>query len=330
MVFFETIQRFGAGGRIIGVEDYEPSSSYLFVAGEISVVVYSLGVWQFMVSRRSGAEKLSKGYIVFIWGGMFAAQILFALWVASRTRLVTVIVIATLAYHYGYRRIRARRTLAAALIVLVFVMPIIAWQRELPEGRSDVGSVSTMLRWGWDSIMKRNSSLEGFTVTFESLESAPHPDPLWQVLSSGLIPRSLWANKPFSTWADRFSEWSTGLPSSAFFPSLPGEMLLHFGYIGALLSMMVLGILWRMTFIFFIDSKRPTLGFIYVVLFSQAVSQIEVGFVVPYGALLRNAVICILLFFFVSRSSPKGLRKRSSQVYLSGTPVTGAFPQSHA
>jgi hypothetical protein len=151
----------------------------------------------------------------------------------------------------------------------------------------------------------RYSALEGFTVAFEHLNTAPQPDSFAVVLASGLIPRFLWPEKPFSTYSDRFTGWASGMRASMFFPSMPGELVLHFGYIGGLIAMGVLGIGWRTLFTYCVALNNATLGFAYLVLASQAVTQLEVGFVVSYGALLRDATISL---FVISRrpGAPKG------------------------
>lgn len=309
------VQRFGVGGRIVGTEEFDLSFSYLNVVGGISFFIYSLGVWQFMLSRRSGTGKMPRGYTLFVWGCMFALQIIFGIWIGSRTHLVRVLLVAVLAYHYGYRRIGVRFTLVGVLVLMALVMPFMVLQREFLVGVSPaIDSFLDTLAWGWNSIMQHYSSLESFTVIFERLDFAPEPDPLW-MLFGGLIPRVLWPDKPFSTWGPRFSLWATGFHSDFFAPTLPGEMLLYFGHIGALIALMLLGILWRTAFTFSIDSKNAPSGsgFIYIALLSQAVPQWEVNFLGSYNAFLRNAIIGLLVFFIVSASRSKVMRTPVAQ-----------------
>jgi len=324
------VQRFGVGGRIAGTEEFDPISSYNF-AGDVSFIVYSLGVWQFMLSRRRGADKVPRGYTLFVWGCMFALETIFAIWIGSRTHVVRVLLVAVLAYHYGHRRIRGRVVLVGALVLIAFVVPLLALPRGGLKGGSPApDSLQSVVAWGWDSIMKHYSSLESFTVTFERLDSAPQPDSLRMIILGGLVPRAIWPDKPFSTWGYEFSYWVTGYATDAYVATLPGELLLHFGYIGALIAMMVLGILWRTAFTALIRSEnRPCrLGFIYIVLLSQALPQMEVGFVGPSSALLRTTVISLLVFFVVSTGRFTVTRTPANESHHSTRPVRGPLRKS--
>ena len=292
------VRRFGIGRRQ-GVEDPTVDVLFLSVVGELSFIFFALGVWRFMLSRRPGTHEMSIGDVLFVWCVMFPLQVAFSVWSGGRSTLLIVFLIILLGYHYGYRRIRMRTLGLGVLLFAVLMGPSIVFLRDDRDVKDIIEIASPAFVWG--SVMARNSSLEGFTVTFEDLENAPEPeDSLWLLLGS-VIPRVLWSDKPVSLWMQEFSAWSGGSSEASFLPSLPGEFLLRFGYVGGLIAIMLLGVFWRVAFSVFIGfGERPfAWGFVYLILLSQGLSTVESGFVIPYGALLRLVVVGLATFFLV-------------------------------
>jgi len=313
-------QRFGLGRGAAFAED-QPTTDVLFlqVIGEMSLLYYALGVWRFMLARCPGAPRMSRGDALFVWLVMFPLQVAVSVFGGGRFRLLIVILIILLAYHYGYSRLRARSILVGGLVFVALAAPGVAYLRELDLGGSPLEKDSYLV-WIWHSVMVRNSSLEGFTVAFENLDSAPQPgEPLWLLFASAL-PRLFWSDKPISSWQEEFSTWSGGTPGAGFLPSLPGELLLRFGHIGGLIGMLVLGILWRTAFGIFIGSKDRAFewGFIYLVLFALGLSTVETGFVIPYGALFRLVMVGLLTFILVRAPGTRAVRVPSIQGQVAG------------
>jgi hypothetical protein len=145
------VQRFGAG-RVMGSEDFDPSASGQYVAGEVCFIIYALGVWRFMLSKQPGSREMPRGFGIFVWGGMFALQVGFSVWLGSRTRLMTVLLTAVMAYHYAYRPIKGRAALLGGVLAIGVVLPAVAFQRDAPEDRPPLDSVSSVIGWGWDSM----------------------------------------------------------------------------------------------------------------------------------------------------------------------------------
>jgi len=121
-------------------------------------------------------------------------------------------------------------------------------------------------------------------VLFANLNAAPMPDPLWLTAATGLVPRVIWPTKPQSTTASQFSEWASGRRSAGLSPSLPGELLLHFGYAGSLIAMFALGFMWRVIFVRWgpmaEQSNSSPRGFIYLALM-QTFLSLDAGFCEP-------------------------------------------------
>lgn len=277
----------------------------LSLFGEMSLVFYVLSLYRFMLSRKSSDNPMSKWDIFFLWGVMAPLQIGFNLLVGSRTRLMVFIFMTLVAYHYAYKgftfkRFKFRFVFALAyFIIIIIIMPTMGFLRESPERRPEL-----TLSYPWETVMGRTSSLEGFTVTFENLDMAPEPEPFIWIITTGLIPRFIWPNKPQSTSAYRFSFWATGNPLAWVGPSMPGDLILFFGQWGGLLAMFGLGIFWRALFELFAGSEAysRSCGFIYPLLLPVLLT-VEGGFISPYSVLFRYLAIGTAVFWLV-RSTP--------------------------
>ena len=280
----------------------------LSLLGEMSLVFYSLGLYRFMLARKSSDNPMSKWDIFFLWGIMAPLQIAISLLIGSRMRTLNLIFMALVAYHYAYKRLTFRFVFALACLIII-IMPTMGLLRESPERRPEL-----TLSYPWETVMGRTSSLEGFTVTFEDLDGAPEPEPFISVITTGLIPRFVWPNKPQSTFAYRFSLWATGKPLALANPSMPGELILLFGQWGGLVAMFGLGIFWKALFELFAGSETNSrsCGFIYPLLL-PALLTVEAGFIGPYSVLFRFLAIGTIVFWIV-RSMPK-VRRRYFQEY---------------
>jgi hypothetical protein len=222
------------------------------------------------------------------------------------------------------KRLRIRQVALAAAFVFIAILPAIALLRTPKEGRPPIDSLSGYLGWVQDSVMVRTTSLEGFAVTYQNLDLVPPPDPLSLVVT-GPIPRVLWPDKPFANWIVTFSEWASGDPTATLTPSLPGELLVYFGYVGGLAAWLGLGILWRWAFCALVGGNRkPNAGgFIYIAMLPLSLQAMEGGLVVGYSGLLRYLWVGLLfLFVATSRAKPARSGERASRPLVSAT-LTG-------
>ncbi len=283
--------------------------SFLAIVGDLVSMAYAFSIWRFMLSRRPDGSKMSIAAKWFLFGVIVPLLAASLILTASRSKIAFVMFATLLAYHYGYRRVRARTVVIAGLMVLAVISPMIALLRAPKEEKQSIVSLVAMASYSWEVVFRRTTSLEGFTVTFENLESAPEPDPLWLLVGS-TVPRVLWQDKPFGTLMERFSIWASGRAETMLTPSLPGELLLHFSFAGSLAAMFFLGILWRFALVTLIGSEnRPSAtGFIYILILPVSLQAIENGFVLEYGALLRSLMVGLIVFGLASRPRTRSAR----------------------
>jgi hypothetical protein len=229
------------------------------------------------------------------------AQVILSIVVETRSRVVTFIVITLVAYHYSAKQLRTRGVIIAGVVTLAVLVPVLGNFRV-------TGDQEFSLEAGWESLARRTSAIESLTIIYENLDTAPDPDPFYWTFVTGLVPRFLWPGKPQSLATERLTYWAVGQRGRWAGPTLPGEFLMLFGYIGGLLAMAMLGAFWR----FLREVSRLGESGPWVALYVIAVPTlltVEVGFVSPYSVLMRFMVVAAILFSVSTRLS----RARSVQ-----------------
>jgi hypothetical protein len=110
--------------------------------------------------------------------------------------------------------------------------------------------------------------------------------------------------------------------------SLPGELLLHFGYVGGWLALFGLGAFWRALRVGLVGVGRTpsSAGFIYIYLLPMSLQSVEAGFAVEYGSLLRFLVVGLLALW--AASSSMGAARRPRPAPVAGV-MEGVATRSH-
>jgi hypothetical protein len=280
---------------------------------------YTFGLWRYALSRRPGGPPMSRSAQWFFWGALCPAfLVMLALW-SSRSRVGYFLFASLLAFHYGYRRAPWRRVVVGGLLFVLVMIPGISWLRTPVGGVPTFESLSDAGVWTWEMVMRRTSALESFTIIYQNPDRVPPPDPL-SIMFASVVPRVVWPAKPFTQFPDQFSVWASSTEQSMLAPSLPGELLLRFGSVGALMAMFGLGVFWRVLFVGLIGYGRApsSAGFIYIYLLPLSLQSVEAGFVIEYGNLLRFLIVGLIALSLATRW--KTAPRRQAQPVRRGLP----------
>jgi len=173
-------------------------------------------------------------------------------------------------------------------------------------GKSDV---SQTLGSGFSSLTERIDVLSTLAVVVSNYEAlAPYEEAydldnnIWKDMTTSLVPRVVWKEKPFSSDPRRFSDLYFNFGESSFAITPIGDLLRNFGFTGVFVGMMVIGIFMRFFYRALIEGQersiwRSTLYFMLLTSISYE------GF---YGTIIPNfakagfmAVVGLLIVYLL-------------------------------
>jgi hypothetical protein len=159
----------------VGTPDALPDGfQWVELVTQLMFLGYTFGLWRYALSKRPDGPPMSRRARWYFWGVLCPAFVaILAMW-SSRTRIAYFLFATLLAFHYGYRRATWRRLVGGALLFAFVLVPAVSWIRA-PSGdwRPSVGTLSSAGRWTWDTVMRRTSALESFTVIYQFPDQAP-------------------------------------------------------------------------------------------------------------------------------------------------------------
>ena len=253
-----------------------------------------------------------------------------ALFAGNRGSLVQIFLIIVMAYLLSGRRLGMKQSVVAGctLIVLLTIGMIYGTtfrsvkggesQQNFDEyaqnvtrtidsiGKSDV---SQTLGSGFSSLTERIDVLSTLAVVVSNYEAlAPYEEAydldnnIWKDMTTSLVPRVVWKEKPFSSDPRRFSDLYFNFGESSFAITPIGDLLRNFGFTGVFVGMMVIGIFMRFFYRALIEGQersiwRSTLYFMLLTSISYE------GF---YGTIIPNfakagfmAVVGLLIVYLL-------------------------------
>lgn len=158
-----------------------------------------------------------------------------------------------------------------------------------------------------DDTSRRAANLMILAVV---VQTTPGDVPYWggetyATLLTTLIPRALWPGKPQKTLGQDFGhryrfldDHDTG--TSCNLPQLV-EMYANFGWLGILIGMPLLGIMYRLVYEVLNHSKAGTGGMIIAALIFIGLANIESDFSLVFGGLIQATVSYVILLRFAGR-----------------------------
>jgi hypothetical protein len=244
-------------------------------------VAYVVAVCQAYLSP-PGPGRRSARRLAF--GVMLPAQIAIAFAVGAKQEIVFTILPLLVAHNYLAGRLRARSLLAAILVFVFVVTPVIQASREGPgsvnnnQFATGLGSIADTLVSvpdklsvltqpikvldGYNVIQRRTNGIESVAL---ALRYTPNPNPYQHgrslaAVPLSLIPRFLWPGKPVYSPGRDFSVSYGGESEGRGYgltvaPTYPGDLYINFGLVGVILGCLLFGIGLRAT-AYFLQTRR--------------------------------------------------------------------------
>jgi hypothetical protein len=246
-------------------------------------------------------------------------------WKGAFIPLVTMPLIAS---HYLRQRLSIRRILLPAIVgilILVFVVfPVIHTYRIIIGGDGPVVSVGEFLShmgivrdklrgYSWSEFqqislrpfMNRMVGLDSFSMILMKTPEAGdfQMGGTLRYFFTAWVPRVLWEEKPVidtGRWfAINFFNQPPGVPNSMAITNI-GELYLNFHVLGIMLGMFLLGIIYKIAYLYFVKYGKAsaTSLFFYIFVFSELIN-IEGSIATIPVSLLQTLFLLILISLFL-------------------------------
>lgn len=205
----------------------------------------------------------------------------------SRGSLLASLILVAFAYLLAGKILSLKRAVGGGiLLVLVVIVGMIYGTTfratKETESRTDFGTYTSyvsstldkitgqdnlaILEMGLTSLAQRLDTASSLAVVVSNYEEyAPYEasygldDNIWKDISSFLIPRALWPDKPVASDARAYSSLYFDYPDNSFAITPIGDLLRNYGTIGVFIGMLLLGILLRIVFCALLEGKPKTI-----------------------------------------------------------------------
>lgn len=220
-----------------------------------------------------------------VGGPLFIASVLKALFAGNRGSMLQIAITFGLAYLLSGAKISFRRGVTASVVVTFALLVGMIYgttfrQIKGSESQASMDSYAEnisstfenvgradfwdSLAFGFESIALRLDTLSSVAVvvsTYEQLvpyeESYDLDNNIWRDLSTFLIPRFIWRDKPTESDPRRYSDLYFNNAESSFVLTPFGDLLRNFGPIGVPVGMFLFGIILRTVYRALIEDQRP-------------------------------------------------------------------------
>jgi hypothetical protein len=223
--------------------------------------------------------------------------------------------------HWAVRR---RIPLKAIAICLLLITPLFAAKQGFRDvawfgGDQNQGLIEkglTFVNMGWEALVRFGDDEKGALVDQTGRRTAnllvlgavvqmtPYEVPYWEgetysTLPTTLIPRFLWPEKPEKNLGQDFGHRYGFLDDEDYGTSvnLPQlvELYANFGWLGVLLGMPLIGVIYRMVYEMVNHVDAGSGGFAIAGLMFVSLANIESDFSLVFGGILQLIVACVVL-----------------------------------
>ncbi len=259
-------------------------------------------------------------------GLLIATAVSRALFAGNRGSAIQIFSIIALAYVLSGRELKLKQTVIWGMVLTVLVVAGMIYGttfRSVKGGESQQGidqyadnisrtfdqigkrdSIES-LQMGFASLTERIDILSTLSVVVSNYEQlAPYEEAygldnnIWKDMTTSMIPRIIWTEKPFASDPRRFGDLYFNFGESSFAITPVGDLLRNYGIVGIPIGMLVLGIFLRIFYRTFIESQprsiwRSTVYFMLLITLSYEgfygtiiPTFFKVGFIAVIGVLL--------------------------------------------
>ncbi|CAN5520875.1 hypothetical protein BH10ACI2_BH10ACI2_15230 [soil metagenome] len=326
---FSTFAAFGLG--IFGYQIPDQVNSYFGLVA-LSTLYWIEGtflLWWAVFSEKT--IRISYAPVIAI---LIAAGVLNILLAGSRGTIVHVFTMVLIAYILAGRKFRFRQGVIAGVILAVCLVVGLIYGttfrnikgseaqqsgeqykdnvlKALDEvGKKDIGENLQMSFESFAGRVDIMSTLAVVVANYEQLkpyeEAYGLDNNIWTDLSTFLIPRVIWNDKPSASDARKYSALYFSFGENSFAITPIGDLLRNYGIVGVPIGMFILGIIIRFLYQTLVDEQRPSLwrSTVYFMLLTSISYEGFYGTIIPvlfkFGF---TAVLGILFVNFIAKKT---------------------------
>jgi hypothetical protein len=255
-----------------------------------------------------------------------------ALFAGNRGSILSVFTIVSLAYILAGRQFRLKQGIIAAVVLTVGIFLGIIYgttfrnvkgtesQQDASQytenivqtfdqiGRSDV---IESISFGFANLAERIDVLSVVAVVVSNYEQLlPYEEAyglnenIWIDLTTFIIPRVIWPDKPYASDPRRFSDLYFNNGDTSFGITPAGDLIRNYGLIGVPIGMFVLGIILRASYRAFVEGATPSVwrNTLYFMLLTSVSYEGFYGTIIPsIVKVCITAVIGLVMVTFIAK-----------------------------
>lgn len=315
----------------------KPENMDLSTQSYVDYLSRMTGIALFTFAALIFAGRLRRSSTVFLWAVILPFELLYAVLSGSRLAMFMPFVLLLLAYHYFHRRLRLRHMLGLGMLLGLVIVPL---GGEIRRAQSEVqgssvtdfdvtGSVeaaklagsSAREFVGEDDYLTRalaftSGRLHGLDSLMVCLRTTPAFLPwedkaLYLMLPAmAVVPRLFWVSKPIMDAVPDFSHryWGTSTHvSNAVAVSHVGSLYLAWGWWGAVIGMLVLGVFWRFMYEY-LQRGGGAAGIVTYLNLLLVIVAIEGDVPSVYSGMIKMAIVMLATSWFLCPAVPDGRR----------------------
>ncbi|MCC6451309.1 MAG: oligosaccharide repeat unit polymerase [Acidobacteria bacterium] len=288
----------------------------------------SFVLWFVIFSRQK--FEFGSGVLLVLLGATALSKALYA---GNRGSVIQIFIVIALAYTLSGRKFRLKQSLFAGTVLTIALLLGTIYGTTFrnvkgDESQSNFGSYSgniletldkigsdaqfSTLNSGFNTFAERIDLVSSLAVVVSNYEQlAPYEESygldhnIVKDLSSFMVPRVIWPDKPVASESHQYSDLYFNYSENSFGITPMGDLIRNFGPIGVPLGMLVIGLLLRVLYRTFVEDQKVILwrAAIYFMILTSVSYESFYASIIPYGFKVgTTALVGVLLLNLMARA----------------------------
>ncbi len=256
-----------------------------------------------------------------------------ALYAGNRGSVIQIFIVIALAYTLSGRKFHLKQSIFAGVVLSIALLlgtiygttfrsvkgdestsNLTSYSGNILETLDKIGSNAefSTLNSGFNTFAERIDLVSSVAVVVSNYEQlAPYEESygldnnILKDLSSFMVPRVLWPDKPVASEPHQYSDLYFNYSENSFGITPMGDLIRNFGPIGVPIGMLIIGLLLRILYRTFVEDQKVILwrAAIYFMILTSVSYESFYASIIPYGFKVgTTATVGVLLLIFMARA----------------------------